>query len=257
MAGQMAGKVVVVTGSTSGIGEGIACDLAADGAQVVVSGRREELGQAVVATIRAAGGVADFCPLDVTVPEQCARVIDFAVERFGDLSGLVNNAGLSTRGTVVDMSLTEWHRVIDTNATAAFLLSKAAIPIMQRRGGGSIVLIGSVHTELPKRNMAAYCASRGATLLLMRQMAVEYLDDRIRVNLVNPGWVDTPGERELMVSLGHTADLMDQAAAANPLGRLLTPRDIARPVTYLLSDDSELVTGSVFDIHHEHPRVGG
>lgn len=256
MAGRVAGKVCLVTGSTSGIGEAIARQLAAEGARVVVSGRRVSVGQAVVADIVNQGGTAEFVPLDVTVPDQCERAVGFAVETFGGLDSLIHNAGLSTRGTVLDTSLADWQAVMDTNVTAAFLLAKHAIPQLQRRGGGSIVHIGSAHTELPKRNLAAYCASRGALLMLTRQMAVEYLQDRIRVNLVNPGWVDTPGERELLADLGHGDDVLDKAARGNPFGRLLRPDDIAYAVTYLVSDESALVSGSVFDIHHEHPMVG-
>ena len=253
--GRVAGKVCLVTGGTSGIGEGIARHLAAEGARVVVAGRRVALGEQVAADIVAAGGQAIFLPVDVTDAGQCERLVEGAHEHFGRLDSLVHNAGLSRRGTVIDTSLADWHEVLDTNVTAAFLLAKSAIPLMQAGGGGSIVHIGSAHTALPKRNMAAYCASRGALLMLSRQMAVEYIGDRIRVNVVNPGWVDTPGERELLTNLGQSPDVLDMAARANPFGRLLSPQDIAVFVTYLVSDESQLVTGSVFDIHHEHPLV--
>jgi len=253
--GRLAGKVCLVTGATSGIGEAIARHLAAEGGRIVVAGRRVELGQQVAASIVADGGEAVFLPVDVTDPLLCEQLIGRTAEHYGRLDAMVHNAGLSRRGTVLDTSLDDWHAVLDTNVTAAFLLAKSAIPIMQAQRGGSIVHIGSAHTALPKRNMAAYCASRGALLMLSRQMAVEYIDDRIRVNVVNPGWVDTPGERELLQTLGQSPDVMDMAARANPFGRLLSPRDIAVVVSYLVSDDSELVTGSVFDIHHEHPLV--
>ncbi|MBI5835602.1 MAG: SDR family oxidoreductase [Armatimonadetes bacterium] len=253
--GRVAGKVCLVTGGTSGIGEGIARHLAAEGAHVIVAGRRVALGEQVAADIVAQGGEAIFLPVDVTDPARCEQLIEQAHGHYGRLDGMVHNAGLSRRGTVIDTSIDDWHAVLDTNVTAAFLLAKAAIPLMQAQGGGSIVHIGSAHTALPKRNMAAYCASRGALLMLSRQMAVEYIGDRIRVNVVNPGWVDTPGERELLQTLGQSPDVMDMAARANPFGRLLSPRDIAVVISYLLSDDSELVTGSVFDIHHEHPLV--
>jgi NAD(P)-dependent dehydrogenase (short-subunit alcohol dehydrogenase family) len=251
--GRVQDRVCVVTGSTTGIGEGIARQLAAEGARVVVSGRRAELGERVVAEIVEAGGQAVFHLADVTLPEQCEALVRCAVDTYGALHALVHNAGIARRGTVVDTSLDDWHQVMDTNVTAAFLLAKHAVPAMQRQGGGSIVHSGSAHTTLPKRNLAAYCASRGALLMLTRQMAVEYLNDRIRVNLVNPGWVDTPGERELMESLGQRSEVLDMAARGNPFGRLLKPEDIAYAVTYLVSDESALVTGSVFDIHHEHP----
>lgn len=253
--GRVAGKVVVVTGSTSGIGEGIVRDLALQGARVVVSGRRVELGEQIAREIRADGGEATFCKCDVTLPDDCAGLIDAAVKRFGRLDAVVHNAGIAKRGTVVDTSLETWDTVMATNVTAAFLLAKSAVPVMQAGGGGSLVCIGSAHTVVPKRNLAAYCASRGAQLMLIKQMAIEYIGDRIRCNLVNPGWVDTPGERELLASLGHAPDVLDIAARSNPFGRLLTPRDIAHVVTYLVSDESELVTGSVFDVHHEHPLV--
>lgn len=254
MLGRVDGKVCIVTGSTSGIGEGIAAQLAAEGGRVVVSGRRAELGRQVVERLRDAGGEAAFHPADVTSPDDCQALVAAAVETYGGLDAIVHNAGLSTRGSVTDMSLDDWDQVFQTNVTAAFLIGKHAIPHLRRRGGGSIVHIGSAHTSLPKRNLAAYCASRGALLMLTKQMAVDYIEDRIRVNIVNPGWVDTPGERELMSRLGNPADLMDRAAEANPFGRLLSPVDIAHVVTYLVSDESGLVTGSSFDIHHEHPR---
>ncbi|MBI2297969.1 MAG: SDR family oxidoreductase [Armatimonadetes bacterium] len=244
-----------MTGSTSGIGEGIARLLASEGAPVVVSGRRVELGEQVAREIREAGGEARFGRCDVLVPDDCAALIEFAVSTFGGLHAVVHNAGLPERGTVLTHTLEHWHRIMDTNVTAAFLLAKAAVPVMQARGGGSIVHIGSAHTVIPKRNLAAYCASRGALLMLTRQMAVEYMEDRIRVNIVNPGWVDTPGERALLARLGHPLDLMDKAAAANPFGRLLGPLDIAYMVTYLVSDESALVTGAAFDVHHENPRM--
>lgn len=253
--GRVHGKVCVVTGSTSGIGEGIARDLAAEGAAVVVSGRREALGQAVAAALREAGGEATFCRCDVTQPDDCAALVDAACKRYGRVDAVIHNAGIAKRGTVVDTSLDDWQTVMATNVTAAFLLAKSAVPVMQANGGGSLVMIGSAHTVMPKRNLAAYCASRGALLMLTKQMAIEYIGDRIRCNLVNPGWVDTPGERALLANLGHPPDVLDVAARSNPFGRLLTPQDIAIVVTYLCSDASALVTGSVFDVHHEHPLV--
>lgn len=252
-AGRLAGKVCLVTGSTTGIGSGIAERLAAEGATVLVTGRRAEAGEAVAARLTAAGAVASSVAGDLTHPADCARVVDTCFARYGRLDGLVHNAGLSRRGTVVDTPLADWQEVFALNVQAAYLLAQHAIPRMAEQGGGSIVHIGSVHTTVPKRNMAAYCASRGALLMLSRQMAVEYLGQRIRVNVVNPGWVDTPGERDLLVNLGQAPDVMDRAAQNNPLGRLLAPRDIAVVVAYLVSDESELVTGSAFDIHHEHP----
>lgn len=253
---RLLGRVCLVSGSTSGIGEAIARRLAAEGAQVVVNGRRADLGEAVAAAIRADGGAAMFLPADLTQPDDCAQLVAATHETYGRLDALVHNAGNSKRGTVVDTPLADWQLLLSLNVTAAFLLAKAAIPVMQAQGGGSIVHIGSVHTTVPKRNMAAYCASRGALLMLSRQMAVDYMQDRIRVNVVNPGWVDTPGERELLVGLGQSPSVMDTAARANPFGRLLGPDDIAKVVAYLVSDDSELVTGSAFDIHHEHPLSG-
>ncbi|MCC7495021.1 MAG: SDR family oxidoreductase [Fimbriimonadaceae bacterium] len=255
MAGRVAGKVCLVTGSTSGIGEGLVRRLAAEGGRVVVSGRRVALGEALASDLRAAGGEALFMPLDVTDPAQLEAVVGRTVTQCGGLDAVIHNAGLATRGTVVDLTLPQWQAIFETNVTATFLLAKYAVPHLQARGGGSFIGIGSAHTVLPKRNMAGYCASRGAQLMLLRQMAVEYLSDRIRVNLVNPGWVDTPGERELLARLGHGDDVLDKAAAANPFGRLLAPDDIAHLVVYLVSDESALVTGGVFDVHHEHPRV--
>lgn len=223
-----AGKRALVTGAGSGIGAAVARRLAADGAQVVVA----DLSPEAVADELGATAVV----LDVRDEEQVAPAM-------ADLDVLVNVAGIGSTTNAPETPLEVWENVFAVNARGTFLCCKHAIPGMAARGGGSIVNITSVAGLIGLRNRAAYSASKGAVISLTRALAVDHVDDGIRVNAVAPGTVDSPWVRRLVEDVGESLDAL---RARQPLGRLGTPEEIADAVAYLAS--AEFVTGSVLVI---------
>jgi NAD(P)-dependent dehydrogenase (short-subunit alcohol dehydrogenase family) len=243
-------RVVVVTGSTSGIGKGIAALLADLGAAVVVNGRDEARGAAVVDDITGRGGRASFVDADLTDAESCARIVRTTLERFGRLDVLVNNAADTSRGDVRTTRLEDWDRIHAINVRAPFLLMQAAVEVFDRQGGGgSIVNIGSVNAYIGEPKLTAYSASKGALMTLTKNAAAQLNAARIRVNQINAGWTLTEGEdRVKREDEGKGDDWLDEAVATRPFGRLLAPRDIAYAVAYFASDASACVTGTVMDL---------
>jgi NAD(P)-dependent dehydrogenase (short-subunit alcohol dehydrogenase family) len=227
------GKVVLVTGATQGLGAAIARRAHALGAELVLTGRDERRGAAIAEELG-----ARFVAADLADPEAPGKII-------GDrLDGLVNAAGLSTRGTLDDTSVELWDRLFAVNARAPFLLMQAAARVMRRSGrGGSIVNIITMASHGGEPVLTAYAASKGALATLTRNAAYSLQPDRIRVNGLNIGWTATEGEHGVQTGENWLAE----ADASRPFGRLLRPHDIAPMVTYLLSDAAEMVTGSVID----------
>ncbi|HXK15890.1 MAG TPA: SDR family NAD(P)-dependent oxidoreductase [Gaiellaceae bacterium] len=224
----LAGKRALVTGGGSGIGAAVARRLAADGARVIVA----DLSPQAVADELGATAVV----LDVRDEEQVASAM-------ADLDVLVNVAGIGSTTNAPDTPLEVWENVFAVNARGTFLCCKHAIPGMTARGGGSIVNVASVAGLIGLRNRAAYSASKGAVISLTRALAVDHVDDGIRVNAVAPGTVDSPWVRRLVEDAGESLDAL---RARQPLGRLGTPEEIADAVAYLAT--AEFVTGSVLVI---------
>jgi NAD(P)-dependent dehydrogenase (short-subunit alcohol dehydrogenase family) len=243
---RLAGKVVVVTGSTQGLGAAIARRAAALGAAgVMVCGRDRERGEAVRDAL---GCDALFVAADLADVEQCRTVVRACEERFGRLDGLVNAAGLSTRGTLDDTPAELWDRLFAINARAPFLLMQEAARVMRRTGaGGSIVNIITMASHGGEPALTAYSASKAALAALTRNAGYQLQPDRIRVNGLNIGWTATEGEHAVQTATGAPDDWRAAADSGRPFGRLLVPEDIAPMVTYLLSDASAMVTGSVID----------
>jgi len=236
--------VCVVTGAGQGIGRGIARRLVEEGAIVVAAGRGREAGEAVVAELAATGGEAWFQPTDVRDEADCARLVAAVEGRHGRLDVLVNNAGVGLLRSVVDTTADEYAYVMDTNVRGAFMLCKHALPGMVARKGGSIVNLASVASFVGFEHDAAYCASKGALLMLTRQLALEYAPRGVRVNAVCPGFVDTP---ELRHYCGQQADPVAALAVCeelHPLGRVGEPEEIAAAVAFLASAESSFVTGA-------------
>jgi NAD(P)-dependent dehydrogenase (short-subunit alcohol dehydrogenase family) len=251
MGSTLVSKVAVVTGSTSGIGEGIARRLAADGASVVVSGRRTELGERVVREITDAGGHALFVRADVAHEDDCEALIAGAVSRLGRLDILVNNAGIFPSLPVEQVTVDLWDQVFAVNVRGPFLCSRAAIPPMRKQGSGCIVNVGSTTAYRGAAGLTrlAYASSKGALLTMTKTMALALLTDRIRVNWVTVGWVATPGEIELRDKLmGDGQAFIDKLNEESPLGRMETVEDIAAGVAYLVSDEASHVTGCELNI---------
>ncbi|GAC1429295.1 MAG: SDR family oxidoreductase [Chloroflexota bacterium] len=243
MGGRVAGKVVIVTGAASGIGRGIAWELAAQGAKVVVADRDSAGGQATVADAPGPGE-AMYVPLDVVEEESCRQLVATAVERYGRLDGLVNNAGIYPRASLEETTLEFWDTMMDINLRGAFLLCRESVPHMVRGGGGSIVNIGSVHGEAGSSNLAAYAVSKGGLLTLTLHIARSYARHRVRANLINPGWVVTEGEVRTQASQGFDRSWLETQGRQLPMGRHQTPEDSAHAVVFLISDESSQLTGS-------------
>lgn len=242
--GELDGRVAIVTGAGSGIGRGVALLLASEGAAVIVFDRDAAAAQETAGRVVADGGSAAACAGDVTVSDDCRRAVDEAVGRYGRLDIVVNSAGIIRRADVVATSEDEWDRVMDVNAKSIFLFGKHAVPVMAAAGGGSIVNIASGWGLKGGANAAAYCASKGAAVLLTRAMAIDHGPQDIRVNCVCPGDTDTPMLRDEARQLGQPDESFLAEAAARPLARLGTPRDMAQAVLFLVSDRSSWVTGA-------------
>jgi NAD(P)-dependent dehydrogenase (short-subunit alcohol dehydrogenase family) len=250
---RLVGKVAIVTGGASGIGAETARIFAMHGAKVLLTDTNAALGNAVVEEITKAGGTASFAAQDVVSESQWEAVAAEAEKRYGRIDILCNIAGISGRDPrmniqtsltagprLAEQTLEQWNKVMEINATGVFLGTKAVIPAMQRAGGGSIINISSICGIVGSHANAAYHASKGAVRIFSKAAAIQYAPEKIRVNSVHPGFVDTP-----MTKPGHSnPEVAKKRLEVTPLGRFGTPADIAAGCLYLASDESSWVTGS-------------
>jgi len=251
MSMRLEGKVVVITGATKGIGKGIAQMCAKEGAKVVICGRNKEAGQALAGEIEAMYETeALFLQKDISSELACQELIEETVSHFGRIDGLVNNAGIFPRGTILTTNEELFDSIFDVNMKGPFFCSKYAIKAMKETGGGSIVQIGSTNGYKGAENLVAYSCSKGALLTLNKSIAAHYAKDGIRSNWVTVGWVASEGEIELHESMGTSeAELKEMATNAIPSGRMQTAEDMAYGVVYLLSNESSQVTGTELHIN--------
>jgi NAD(P)-dependent dehydrogenase (short-subunit alcohol dehydrogenase family) len=245
--GKLKDKAAIVTGATSGMGRAVALLFAQEGASVVASGRDPQRGAKLVDDVRSAGGQAAFVPGDVSLPETNEQLVDECVRSFGGVDLVVAGAGALGLGSVTELSVESWRQTLSVNLDAVFYLLRSAAPAMQRRGRGSIVVIGSIAAFKGFPNHAAYCASKGALLALVRQVAMD-LGPSIRVNLLCPGPVDTPLIWESAAAFREPATAVADAAQKTVLKRLGRPEDVARAALFLASSDSDWITGSALTI---------
>jgi NAD(P)-dependent dehydrogenase (short-subunit alcohol dehydrogenase family) len=241
-------KVAVITGSGSGLGEGIARLFAEEGARVVVSDRDEETARAVTADLTAQGVEAVCQRADVSRETDCRALIDRAIERFGGIDVLVNTVGWSKRGTLEDTTVEQWDGVFAVNVRGSFICTQQAVKYMKERRAGSIVNIGSVNAYIGEPKLMAYSAAKGALMTLTKNLASYLNQYRIRVNQLNIGWTLTPNENRIKIEEEGKPNWLAEAIETRPFGRLLLPRDVALAALYFASDESELVTGSVLDL---------
>jgi NAD(P)-dependent dehydrogenase (short-subunit alcohol dehydrogenase family) len=231
------------------MGEGIARRLAAEGAAVVVSGRRAEPGEQVAQSLRDAGARALFIRADVALESECMALIQGAVGRFGRLDILVNNAAITPAEPSDRLSVAVWDQTFAINTRGAYLCSREAVPAMRRQGGGRIINIGTTVPFRGRMERLAYACSKGALLTMTKILARELVADRILVNWITVGWVATPMEVELRNRLhGDGQAFLEEQARQAPLGRLETVEDIAAGVVYLASDEASHVTGCELNI---------
>jgi NAD(P)-dependent dehydrogenase (short-subunit alcohol dehydrogenase family) len=236
--GRLEGKVALISGAARGMGECEARLFAREGAKVVLGDVLEELGQQAAQDIVQQGGAATFVRLDVTAESDWQKAVDAAERIYGKLNVLVNNAGIVRMAPLDETSLEAWNEVINVNQTGVFLGMKHAIPAMRRAGGGSIINISSVAGLVGLANIPAYQASKGAVRLLTKNAAVQYAKEKIRVNSVHPGRIDTPMTAPL------DAARREMVLSMTPLGRDGKPEEVAYGVLYLASDESSFVTGA-------------
>jgi NAD(P)-dependent dehydrogenase (short-subunit alcohol dehydrogenase family) len=245
MGDRLTGKVAVITGAGSGLGRASAEGLAREGASVVVSDVNDEGGNATVASITSAGGIAQYRHTDVTSASACAELVQVAVETFGALHVLHNNAGIAlpmADGFAPDVDPALWDRVIATNLSSVFYCCHYAIPEMTKAGGGSIVNTASSMAHLPLGGLDGYAASKGGVALLTRSMAPNCGPLGIRVNAISPGYVDTP-----MNALIWGSDELKAGFERGHATGLQTAEEIADIVVFLASDDSRSLTGAVLN----------
>lgn len=238
------GKVAIITGGASGIGRATALLFTGEGAAVVITDINEVGGQAVAAELADKGGHALFEPGDVTRAADCERIVDVAMRRFRGIHILFNNAGIIRRSSVVELSEADWDRVMAVNVKSIFLMSRQAIPMMEKAGGGSIINTASGWGLAGGPRAAVYCASKGAVVLLTKAMAIDHGPHRIRVNCICPGDTATAMLRNEARQLGEPDDRFLADAARRPLGRVGKPEEIAQAALYLASDAASFVTGT-------------
>lgn len=242
------GRVIVVTGSTQGLGEGIALRCAELGAAgVVLTGRNEAKGLKVAQAIDAKGTNALFVRADLESVEDCKKIIREADARFGRIDGLVNSAATTERGSLDATSVELWDRMMNLNVRAPFVLTQEAARVMKRNGrGGSVVNILSMSANGGQPFLCAYSTSKGALATLTKNNALGLRPDRIRVNGLRIGWMETPGEHAIQAKDGKPADWLE-GTKAQPFGRILSVADVAGLTTWLLADAGEMMTGSLID----------
>jgi meso-butanediol dehydrogenase / (S,S)-butanediol dehydrogenase / diacetyl reductase len=244
---KLSGKVAIITGATSGIGKATAILFAEEGADLIITGRRAELGKAVETEIRQKGVRCVFVEADHSLADDCSRVVERSLAEFGRIDILFNNAGIVTKGTAETTSDELWSDTLAINVTAVWRMCKLVIPQMKKQGGGVIVNNGSDWSVVAGRDAFPYVMSKGAVGLMTKAMALDFARDNIRVNAVCPG--DTFVERWIEKGYFEGSDpvtieeAIKESSAYIPMGRFGRPEEIAKAVLFLASDDSSFVTG--------------
>ncbi len=227
-------KVVIVTGAGRGIGRCIAQTYASEGAKVILAEKDSALGSQTEKNIIAGGGTTKFINTDVSKPQNIEQLIRSALNVYGAVNILINNAGISRWKSPFDISVEEWDEIINTNLRSAFLCSREAAKIMKEHGGGSIINIASTRAFMSEPDSEPYAASKGGIVALTHALAASFSKDHIRVNCISPGWIET-GDYTKLREVDHRQHLS---------GRVGKPKDIARTCLYLTDDENDFINGT-------------
>ncbi|GIX06700.1 MAG: short chain dehydrogenase [Candidatus Poribacteria bacterium] len=238
---RLEGKIALITGAARGIGRAIALRFAEEGAAVVVDDINVERGEATAQEIQERGGQAAFVQADVSNEEDVRRLFRLVVERFGGLDVLVNNAVCATHHVVER----HWQPTLDVVLKGTYDCSLAAIPLFRARGGGSIVNIASVNGLIGLQGIHPYSAAKGGVIALTKSMAVEYGKERIRVNAICPGTIQTEVWGPILQEKPH---IWEEIVRFYPLGRLGRPEDVANAALFLASDEADFITGAILTV---------
>ncbi|HLF70805.1 MAG TPA: glucose 1-dehydrogenase [Dehalococcoidia bacterium] len=250
---ELTGRVAVVTGGNGGIGLGMAKGLASAGASIIVAARNQEKSARAVAELTALGVEAVSIPVDVQDEASIEHLIAASIERFGRIDVLINNAGMNIRKPPQEMSTDEYHTVMDTNLTSIFLGCRAVYPQMKAQGGGKIINIGSMMSIFGGARAIAYAASKGGAVQLTKSLAMAWAEDRIQVNAVLPGWIDTE------LTEGARRDLpglYERTLARIPQGRWGVGDDFGGIAVFLASAASDYITGAAIPVDGGYSSFG-
>jgi len=250
------GKSAIVTGSTSGIGRGIAHALAAQGVNIMTNGFGDtpETIATVKSEIAKFGVKAEYNPADVEKPEQIDAMVDATIKAFGSLDIVVNNAGIQFVAPVDQFPLDKWNAIIATNLSSAFYTSRRAVPLMKKQGWGRIINIASAHGLVASENKVAYVAAKHGIVGLTKVVALETAKNGITCNAICPGWVLTPLVQKQIDAIAAQKKVSNDEAAKEilqekqPAMQFVTPEQIGGLVLFLCSDDAKLITGSAYSI---------
>ena len=237
-------RVALITGAASGIGRASALKFAGEGAKVLAVDTDQSGNAETVDSIQVDGGVASAFPADVTDPGDVGRMVEAALGAYGRLDILFNNAGISVRGTILDVGEDSFDRVFAVNVKGVFLGCKAAIPVMKSQGGGVILNTASQLGVVGTKASVLYPASKGAVIQMTRCLALDHASDGIRVNCVCPGPVDTPLARSARLQTGDPEAALKSRLQRIALGRIGTPEEIADVAAFLCSDEASFITGA-------------
>jgi NAD(P)-dependent dehydrogenase (short-subunit alcohol dehydrogenase family) len=257
MSKALAGKVAVVTGSCIGLGAAIAVTLAREGARVVVTGIPQDRGRELAATL---GNDSFFVEGDLRDVKQTQGIIATTLEKCGGIDILVNNAAISERASLDDFTPEYFEKVINVILRAPLLLSQAALPSLKQRGG-VILNVGSVNSYAGWQNLLVYSAAKAGLVTASKNMANALKYSRVRVYCINPGWIDTEGERAMMKKLGHGDDFMEKEGKELPIGRVIRPEEIAEVVLFFVSGKAVAFSGTVIELEQfpigclTHPKA--
>ncbi len=241
---RLGGKRAIVTGAGAGIGRAIAIRLSAEGARVALADLDEGAAEGVAGEIRGAGGEALIRRTDVTEAGEVEALVRGAVEEWGGLDVMVNNAGVGVAATAEGTTEEDWDRLMGVNLKGTFFGIKYAVPAMRASGGGSIVNMSSIAALVGLADRAAYCAAKGGILALTRAAAVDHVSEGIRVNCIAPGTVDTPWVDRITSGYDDPDEARARMEARQPHGRLVAPEEIAAMAAYLASDESASCVGA-------------